>query len=93
MTESPPIVAVALPLPHNIAFGGRELQAIKTMDALTALGVDIRPFEYCDRSAQFRVLHCFGSEGGLWEIAARAQKQGKPIIVTPVLVLGRSIVR
>lgn len=89
----PPIVAVALPLPHNVAFGGRELLAIKTMEALTQLGVDVRPLEYWDRSAQFRVLHCFGSEGGLWEIAARAKKQGKAIIVTPVLVLKRSIVR
>ena len=88
-----PIVAVALPLPHNIAFGGRELLAIKTMDALTQLGVDVRPLEYWDRSAEFRVLHCFGSEGGLWEIAARAKAQGKAIVVTPVLVLKRSIAR
>ncbi len=93
MKEVAPIVAVALPLPHSVAFGGRELLAIKTMEALADLGIDIRPLEYWDRSAQFRALHCFGSEGGLWEIAARVKKQGKPIIVSPVLVLGRSIVR
>jgi len=84
-------VAIALPLPLSVAHGGREIQALRSMEALRTLGIDIQALDLWDREQTYGVLHCFGTDGGLWELASRARAAGVKIIVTPVLVFGRSV--
>lgn len=84
-------VAVALPLPLSVAYGGREIQALRSMEALLTLGIEVNPLDPWDSGQTFGVLHCFGTDGGLWESASRARARGTKIVVSPVLVFGRSV--
>lgn len=84
-------VAIAIPLAMSAAHGGREIQAVKSMEALRTLGVDVLPLDPWDRGQAYRVLHCFGTDGGLWETVSRVRARGVRIVVSPVLVFGRSI--
>ena len=83
-------MAVTLPLPLSVAYGGREIQALRSMEALRSLGVEVEPLNPWDPTRQYGLLHCFGTDG-LWEVAARVRATGVKVVVSPVLVFGRSV--
>jgi glycosyltransferase involved in cell wall biosynthesis len=84
-------VAVTTPLPLSVVNnGGRELQALWSVDALRRQGVAAWPLDHWDWDRRYGLLHCFGTEGSLWETANRARAYGVRIIVSPILVMGRS---
>jgi glycosyltransferase involved in cell wall biosynthesis len=86
-------VAVTLPLPLSVAHGGREIQALRSMEALRTLGVAVEPLDPWDPAQGYGLLHCFGTDGGLWEIAERVRAKGTKVVVSPVLVFGKSTSR
>lgn len=83
-------VAVTLPLPLSVAYGGREIQALRSIEALRSLGVEVQPLDPWDPSPRYGLLHCFGTDG-LWEVGARVRSTGVKVVVSPVLVFGRSV--
>ena len=82
-------VALITPVPFGVAFGGRERLALRTLEALRALGVDARPLDPWDPHPDLSILHVIGAEAGMWEIAALARRRDVPVVVTAVLSLSR----
>jgi glycosyltransferase involved in cell wall biosynthesis len=84
-------VAVTTPLPLSVAKGGRELLALRSIEALRRLGVDAFPLDHWDPARRYGVLHGFGSEGSLLDISRMVQARGVRVVVSPILVTGRSM--
>jgi glycosyltransferase involved in cell wall biosynthesis len=83
-------VAITTPLPLSVAKGGREILALRCIEALQRLGVRAFPLDHWDPVRRYALIHCFGSEGSMWEIASRARASGVKVVVSPILVTGRS---
>jgi glycosyltransferase involved in cell wall biosynthesis len=66
-------VAFVAPLPFSIAFGGLEIQVLRTAEALRALGVHVDLLDPWKQAFDADLLHCFGSEYQLGEIVDRAR--------------------
>jgi glycosyltransferase involved in cell wall biosynthesis len=84
-------VAVTTPLPLSVAKGGRELLALRTIEALRRLEIDAFGLDHWDPARRYGLLHCFGSEGSLLDITSRVRARGVKVVVSPILVTGRSM--
>ena len=83
-------VAIAAPLPLAMAFGGLEVQTLRTADALRAQGIEVEFLDPWKRTFDADLLHCFGSEYQLHELVMYAAARGIPVVVTAVFLARRS---
>jgi glycosyltransferase involved in cell wall biosynthesis len=83
-------VAFVAPLPFSIAFGGLEIQVLRTAEALRALGVQVDLLDPWKQAFDADLLHCFGSEYQLGEIVGRARDRGVPVVVSSVFLPRRA---
>jgi glycosyltransferase involved in cell wall biosynthesis len=79
-------VAFLAPLPFSIAFGGLEIQVLRTAEALRARGVAVDLLDPWKQAFDADLLHCFGSEYQLGEVVARARDRGVPVVVSSVFL-------
>lgn len=78
--------AFVAPLPFSIAFGGLEIQVLRTAEALRARGVQVDLLDPWKQAFDADLLHCFGSEYQLGEVVARARDRGVPVVVSSVFL-------
>ena len=72
--------------PHCFAFGGFDIQMHRTLEVLTAIGVDARPLDFWSRDGGFDIMHIWGFDTDLHLTTARFAKQyGKKLVLTPLL--------
>jgi glycosyltransferase involved in cell wall biosynthesis len=82
-------VAFAAPLPFSLAFGGLEIQVLRTAEALRAQGIVVDLLDPWKMEFDADLLHCFGSEYQLGELVTRAKRRGIPVVVSAVFMLRR----
>ncbi len=73
-------------LPFSLAFGGAEVQVLRTADALRAIGVDVELLDPWKPSFEGDLLHCFTSEYQLAELVAHATGRGIPIVTSSIFL-------
>ena len=72
--------------PHCFAFGGFDIQMHRSLEVLTAMGVDAQPLDFWSRDGGFDILHIWGFDTDLHLTTARFAKQyGKKLVLTPLL--------
>lgn len=72
--------------PHCFAFGGFDIQMHRTLEVLTAIGMDVKPLDFWSRDNDFDILHLWGFDPGLHLTTARfAKRYGKKIVLTPLV--------
>lgn len=72
--------------PHCFAFGGFDIQMHRTLEVLTAMGVNARPLDFWSRDGDFDIVHFWGFDTDQHLTAARfARRYGKKIVLTPLL--------
>jgi glycosyltransferase involved in cell wall biosynthesis len=72
--------------PHCFAFGGFDIQMHRTLEVLTAMGVDARPLDFWSRDGDFDIVHIWGFDTDLHLTTARfARQYGKKVVLTPLL--------
>jgi glycosyltransferase involved in cell wall biosynthesis len=76
-------VAISSMFPLSVMCGGLELQALKTMGALRALGVDAKLLDWGARQREYDLLHFFGSSPTFVEIARHAPRD-VPLVLSAV---------
>ncbi len=74
--------------PFGIAFGGLELQCMKTYAALKKIGFSVELLDYCKQDKDFDILHIFGNPPSMYEICFHAAKT-KKIIISAVCGMGK----
>lgn len=79
-------VAIAAPLPLSMAFGGLEMQTLRTAEALRVQGIEVELMDPWKRSFDADLLHCFGSEYQLHELITSAAAREIPVVVTAVFL-------
>lgn len=79
-------VALIAPLPFSLAFGGLQVQLIRTAEALTSLGIEVELLDPWKPRFDANLLHCFGSEYQMEEVVSRARARGIPIVVSAVFL-------
>jgi glycosyltransferase involved in cell wall biosynthesis len=84
-------VAFVSQLPFCVAFGGLEIQVLRTAEALRALGVDVDFLDPWAVRFDADLLHCFGSEYQLFETVARAKGREIPVVVSSIFAPRRPL--
>lgn len=80
MDNMKPEVRVLAEFPLSIAFGGLELQCLRTLSALQKKISNIAFLDYHNADEEFDILHIFGNPAGLYEVVFHAAKSKKVII-------------
>ena len=70
--------------PHCFDFGGFDIQMVRTLEILQALGVDAKPLDFWSRDADFDILHFWGFDVSHLLAARFAVRHGKKIVLTPL---------
>lgn len=78
-------------LPLSLAYGGVEVQVLRTADALRSVGVDVELLDPWKMSFDGDLLHCFTSEYQIAEVVAHAKGLGIPVVTSAVFSPRRSI--
>lgn len=73
----------------GLYWGGGEIQAERTAEALAGIGVDVRRFQPLDRELG-DLVHFFGPFSYYEEIAHHLRERGVPYVVSPIFVTHRS---
>lgn len=76
----------------GLYYGGGEVQAERTRDALINLGVDVRVHGGMNADLG-DVVHFFGLFDSHWEIAEHCLRLGVPYVVSPIFVTPRTVGR
>lgn len=76
----------------GLYYGGGEVQAERTREALTDLGVEVRVHAPLN-SDLGDVVHFFGLFDSHWEIARYCLSKGVPYVVSPIFVTPRTVRR
>lgn len=76
----------------GLYYGGGEVQAERTREALIELGVDVRVHGALNADLG-EVVHFFGLFDSHWEIAQHCLKQGVPYVISPIFVTPRTVGR
>ncbi|MBU3956524.1 glycosyltransferase family 4 protein [bacterium] len=66
--------------PFGVAYGGLELQCIRTFHALSKKNQSVKLLDYYDNRDSFDILHIFGNPPSMYEICFHAKKTKKIII-------------
>lgn len=77
-------VAFVTQAPLSLAFGGAEVQALRTAEALRGVGVEVEFLDPWRPTFDSDLLHCFTSEYQLAEIVLRARGRGIPTVTSAV---------
>jgi glycosyltransferase involved in cell wall biosynthesis len=71
--------------PHAFFYGGFDIQMRRTLDVMTASGLDAKPLDYWDRDDQFDALHVWGLHPAHEHLVRAAKQNGKKVVITPLL--------
>jgi glycosyltransferase involved in cell wall biosynthesis len=73
-------------LPFALAFGGAEVQVLRTADALRSVGVDVELLDAWKPTFDGDLLHCFTSECQMAELVAHAKGHGIPVVTSSIFL-------
>lgn len=76
----------------GLYYGGGEVQAERTREALESLGIEVRVHESLNRELG-QIVHFFGLFDSHWEIARYCLDRGVPYVVSPIFVTPRTVAR
>jgi len=76
----------------GLYYGGGEVQAERTREALSELGVNVRVHEALNEDLG-DIVHFFGLFDSHWEIARHCIARGVPYVVSPIFVTPRTVAR
>lgn len=86
MAEKSDIKVRILPAqPHCFAFGGFDMQMLRTLDAARSQGVDVQRLDIWSKEAEFDILHIWGLTSSHVIAADWAHRAGKRVVMTPLL--------
>jgi len=73
-------VRIAMTCPLSITYGGFELQAIQTCQALQSLGIDAQLMDWNKPNDEFDILHLFGGSLHWYRVSSAAEKKCRIVI-------------
>lgn len=76
----------------GLYYGGGEIQAERTREALLLRGADVRSFQPFDKDLG-DLVHFFGNFDYFNEVAEHANRLGVPYVVSPIFVSPRTVAR
>lgn len=90
MASNKPRIRVLAEFPLSVAFGGLELQCLRTLSALQKKIPEIDFLDYHNADDEFDILHIFGNPPGLYEVVFHAANTKKVVISAVCGARGKS---